>query len=131
MKGWFLFMRKILTVLLIVLAFTTTVTSSKSEVSYEIYYNDSTLDLISIINHLEDTYSLVTMNTDKDDVDVMVRLKLDDFSYLDDTKVAFEENKIKLYMCDEEDVVFTYKGYFQDYCSSNVKKKGWLDIWGL
>ena len=60
-------MRKLLVIVLFVLAFTTSVTSSKSEVSYEIYYKDATQDLIQIINHIEDTYYDVTMNVDKDE----------------------------------------------------------------
>ena len=124
-------MRKLIVICLFVLTFASSVVSSKSEVTYEIYYNDAMTNLIDIIEHIENTYDRVTMNVDKDDVDVMIRLNIKEFNTEETVITRFEANKIKIYLCNEDEVVFTYKGYLQDYCKNNIEKRSWFNVWKL
>lgn len=131
LKGWFFKMKKLMMICLCLLIFVTTVNSSKSEVYYEIYFNDPLIDLKDTVNFVESTYQEITKYTDKDDVGMMVKLHIDAFENNSINKVVFEESCIKVYLCEEEDVMFTYKGNLQDYCNGSIKRKSWFNIWGL
>lgn len=118
-------------IMLCLLIFVTTVNSSKSEVYYEIYFDNPLVDLKDTVKFVEDTYREITKYTDKDDVGMMVKLHIDEFMNDSIYEVVYEESCIKVYLCEEEEVIYTYKGNLQDYCTSTIKRKSWLNIWGL
>lgn len=124
-------MRKLLFIMMFLLAFTSTVSSSKSELTYEIYYDDPKIDLVAVIEKVEVIYHDVTAKTVKDDIPTIVRFKIDEFIFDGVDRVVLEENCVKVYLQNSEKQLFRYRGSFKDYCENTIFKESWLPIWNL